>query len=584
MASQLVQDQLSELKQSVVDANHALQEFKMAHNLVGRGTGLLPTEQIPNLTTLLTNAKLQVTEAKGRLDRIQVQTGSEEASGTIFPDNQVILALRSKYLELSTKADELASRVGPNHLTVVQFRKEMNETRAAIRDEEKRLAGSYVSAYQAARTQYDDLAAMVAQLSEEAKTESQAQTSVRELENTADGLLVLYKSVLEQFSQLNRQPLNPIQDASIITRAAPQLHKNSLKSLAVIVGGFLLGLLSGAGGAIARELAAGVFRTPEQVKQATGIYCVSVPSVEASGKHVVSLQAKTNPLYSRLTELFTYITASVSKLGAPVFRTSEQVKHATGTDYISAPTVEGSETRITSLQPSTNPMLEELVLDAPHSRFTESLRNIKALADTAKREYGDKVIGVVSPVSKNGKSTVVTNLAALMAASARTLVIDGDLHKRQLTARLEPDAREGLIEALDDPSRLAALVTKRPRSGFDFLSCVLSKRIPNTADLLGSPQMERLLIAARESYDYIIVECPPIMSVVDVKMIERFLDRFVFVIEWGQTGRRVTQEALDECDIMRERTLCVVLNKVEPTALRSIEAYKGPQLLAYYET
>ncbi len=343
MASQLVQDRLIELKHSVEDANKALHDFKTAHNIVNRGTGLLPTEQIPNLTVLLTNAKVQVDEAKGRLDRVQELTRREEASGTLFPDNQVILALRSKYLELSTKADDLAGRVGPNHLTVVQLRKEMNQTRAAIRDEEKRLAGSYVSAYQSARTQYDDLAAMVAKLSEEAKTEGQAQISVRELESTADGLLVLYNSVLEQFSQLNSQPLDPIQDASVITRAAPPLHKNSLKSLAVLVGGVMFGFLSGAGGAIAGELAAGVFRTPEQVKSATGIYCVSLPFVKPGGKRTASLPAKTN-LLSRFT----------AKLGSRMFSTSEQ---ATGTGSI--------------MQPGTDSMLQELVLDEPHSRFTE---------------------------------------------------------------------------------------------------------------------------------------------------------------------------------------------------------------------
>ncbi len=104
----------------------------------------------------------------------------------------------------------------------------------------------------------------------------------------------------------------------------------------------------------------------------------------------------------------------------------------------------------------------------------------------------------MSPVANNGKSTIATNLATLMAASAPTLVIDGDLHKRKLTDRLEPDARKGLMEALDDPSRLAEFVIKRPRSGLDFLPCVLSKRIPNASELLGSPQMERLLTAARE--------------------------------------------------------------------------------------
>jgi succinoglycan biosynthesis transport protein ExoP len=73
------------------------------------------------------------------------------------------------------------------------------------------------------------------------------------------------------------------------------------------------------------------------------------------------------------------------------------------------------------------------------------------------------------------------------------------------------------------------------------------------------------------------------MSVVDVKMIERFLDGFVFVVEWGQTKRRVVQESLDEIDFARDRTLCFVLNKIDPRALQSIEAYKGPYYAAYYE-
>ena len=85
-------------------------------------------------------------------------------------------------------------------------------------------------------------------------------------------------------------------------------------------------------------------------------------------------------------------------------------------------------------------------------------------------------------------------------------------------------------------------------------------------------------------YDHIIIECPPILSVVDVKMMERLLDRFVFVIEWGQTKRRVVQEALDEIDITGERTLCFVLNKIDPSALQSVEAYKGPHYGAYFET
>ena len=94
--------------------------------------------------------------------------------------------------------------------------------------------------------------------------------------------------------------------------------------------------------------------------------------------------------------------------------------------------------------------------------------------------------------------------------------------------------------------------------------------------------MGKLLDAAREAYDFVIIEVAPIMPVVDVKMIERFIDRFIFVIEWGKTKRRLVQEALLEAEIIRERVLCIVLNKADPAALRSIEAYRGHKVRDYY--
>ena len=95
--------------------------------------------------------------------------------------------------------------------------------------------------------------------------------------------------------------------------------------------------------------------------------------------------------------------------------------------------------------------------------------------------------------------------------------------------------------------------------------------------------MEQLLAVARKSYDYIIVEIAPIMSVVDVKIVGHFVDKFIFVVEWGQTKRSVVQEAISEAPDVRERLAGIVLNKVDLTALRSIEAYKGDTFRYYYE-
>jgi succinoglycan biosynthesis transport protein ExoP len=176
-------------------------------------------------------------------------------------------------------------------------------------------------------------------------------------------------------------------------------------------------------------------------------------------------------------------------------------------------------------------------------------------------------------------------MAALMVATsgARTLVIDSDLHRRKLSDALAPGAREGLIEALHDPSRLPAIVAKAKPPGPDVLPCGSTCRVPNAAELLGSADMERLLTVARQSYDYIIIEIAPIMSVVDVKTIERFIDGFVFVVEWGETKRTLVLDALSDAQAIRDRIVTVVLNKIDPVALRDIESYKGARSGEYYQ-
>jgi succinoglycan biosynthesis transport protein ExoP len=267
---------------------------------------------------------------------------------------------------------------------------------------------------------------------------------------------------------------------------------------------------------------------------------------------------------------------------ADVFRTSKAVEQALDVHCVLLPLItpkaehSGKLWRRTDLKP-----IEEFVNDAPYSRFTESLRNVKALIDASDHVTGARVIGVVSSLASEGKTTIAANLAALTTASgARTLIVDADLHLRLLTATLAPDAAEGLIEALEDPSRLGVLVSKRQRTRVDVLPCVLSERLPNAADLLGSTKMERLLAAARESYDYIIIEIPPIMSVVDVKMIERFVDNFVFIVEWGKTKKSVAMDALLEVRDLRERLACAILNKVNLAKLRD---NNGKGYSKYYE-
>lgn len=529
VASQWLQDRLVELKKQAADADLALQNFKAANNLKTTGGGL---DQRGNLETALANAQIATAEAKSRLDRILQRNGEAVTTqmgtdalnnnakagltspGELFSlTNNELIRLRSQYRDLSSRAADIESHVGPNHPIAQKFRRQANDVQAAIKAEEQRIADSYANEYQVAKARETEIAASVGNLAGGSKAGSE----LRELESSAETLHKLYDGTLQKYKEINtiENETMPVQTARVITRAVPAASKNSKKGWAVLAGSMMLGLFLGAGAAVGREWVADVLRTPKAVEQVTGSKCVVLPQIEA----------KSTPM-------------------------------------------------------------EEFVLDAPYSRFTEALRKVKAEIDTNRGVHGAKVIGVVSSLPKEGKTTVGANLAALMiaASGARTLVIDSDFHVRRLSATLAPDAREGLLEALENPTRLPWLVSRRQRSGLHVLPCVVPARIPNSAELLGSPMMQQLLAVARKSYDYVIIEIAPVMSVVDVKMIERFVDQFVFVVEWGETKRDLVLDALSEAEIIRDRLACVILNKADPVAIAKIESYKGIKPGDYYQS
>jgi succinoglycan biosynthesis transport protein ExoP len=260
-----------------------------------------------------------------------------------------------------------------------------------------------------------------------------------------------------------------------------------------------------------------------------------------------------------------------------VFRTSQQVTQATGLPCAVLPELKGADEEA-ALKTG------EYVVDWPYSRFSQTLRSIWATINIAQRESGSKVICVVSSTPGEGKTTVAINLAAHFALHSKTrvLVIDADLHRQSLTNNVAPDARVGFKEALEEPTALAKFVVRKERLNLDALPCPASGRTTNAAELLGTPEMEQLIEVARQTYDLVIIEAPPMAAVVDYKMIARHCNGFIFVIEWGKTSQRLVRECLSDASGLLDRVLCVVLNKVDPSALKSIEHYKGDGFQNYY--
>ena len=116
------------------------------------------------------------------------------------------------------------------------------------------------------------------------------------------------------------------------------------------------------------------------------------------------------------------------------------------------------------------------------------------------------------------------------------------------------------------------------RTGLKVLPSGPRSRLLNTNELLASAEMKKLIDELRGSCDYIIVDLPPLIPIVDARAAVNFIDSYILVVEWGRTRIDKAKRSLSNAPEVYERVLGVVLNKVDMAMLKRYE----PDLRSYY--
>ncbi|SFI08442.1 AAA family ATPase [Bradyrhizobium sp. Gha] len=528
-ATEWLQQRSAELSQQATASDRAVQTFKAEHNIVGTSRGLMSEQQLSDLNTQLVQARAATAEAKARLDRINAISDKDVTQTTVTDalNNPVITRLRAQYLDLAAQYSDWSRRYGAMHLATVNLASKMDELRKNIADEVHRIADAYRSDYEIAKSREASLEKNVNDLVAQAGHTGQAEVKLRDLESAADTYRSLYNNFLEKLQNATQNQSFPISEARLISTATKPDRKSSPRTMLALVGGLVSGLCLGFGLAFGREFLSDVLRTPGEVEDELGVKCLGVlPDIRP-------------------------------------------------------PTPAGA--LLSTSGKSTAPDLSRYVVDHPFSRFAETLRNIKVSIDVARLSREIKVIGIVSSLPKEGKTTVAANFAQLVALTGHpTLLIDGDLHTRSLTRELSPNAKSGLVETLNDPASLAYHVQRSKETGLDFLPSVVASRMLNSADVIGSRAMAELLKTLRDRYEYIVIDLAPVMPVADSKAVSFLIDAMVYVIEWGQTTRSALQESISGSEVLQKKLLGAVLNRANPKMLKRIEAYKGKHHNSYY--
>ena len=172
-----------------------------------------------------------------------------------------------------------------------------------------------------------------------------------------------------------------------------------------------------------------------------------------------------------------------------------------------------------------------------------------------------KIIAITSCTPNEGKSSVTMNLAiSLTEAGKKVLLVDADLRKSVLVGRTRVrESVKGLTHYL---SRQASLIDVICSTNVNNFHMIYAGPVPpNPAELLSGKLFHEMLKSLRKIYDYILIDTPPLGSVIDSVVIAEECDGSVMVIESGVISYRFAQEVKAQLEKSNCPIIFVVLNK-----------------------
>lgn len=193
-----------------------------------------------------------------------------------------------------------------------------------------------------------------------------------------------------------------------------------------------------------------------------------------------------------------------------------------------------------------------------------------------------KVIAVTSCQPNEGKSSVSMNLAMSLAeAGKRVILIDADLRKSVMIGRYKINKSiKGLSHLLSGQNTLEDVVCG---TNFENLKIIFSGPVPpNPAELLGSRAFGELLKALRSMCDYVVIDTPPLGSVIDSAVISQNCDGVALVISANTDSYKFAQHVKEQLEKTGSRILGVVLNKVDMGERSFYGKYYGKYYGEYY--
>ena len=213
----------------------------------------------------------------------------------------------------------------------------------------------------------------------------------------------------------------------------------------------------------------------------------------------------------------------------------------------------------------------------PVSAASEAYRTLRTNLMYALVDNPPRTIVLTSPEPREGKSTICANLAVALSQAGKTaLLLDCDLRKPVMHKIFGLRNLRGLVDVLAGEAKLQE-VEKEYLAG---LNVVTTGPMPsNPTEMLGSERFAQLLATARQRFDYILIDAPPVAPVSDSMVLATQADGVLLVFDAQNTRKVSLRRSVRDIEAVGGRIIGTTMNNMEPRK----DNYYGHYGYAYEE-
>jgi capsular exopolysaccharide synthesis family protein len=209
-----------------------------------------------------------------------------------------------------------------------------------------------------------------------------------------------------------------------------------------------------------------------------------------------------------------------------------------------------------------NQKLQLISEEGKHSMAAEAYRTLRTNISLSQVDRPIKTLLVTSCIPREGKSTTVANLGVTFAmAQQKVLIIDADLRRPILHRLFGLPNNQGLTHTLSDTVDFEQVFSPTRVPNLWIVTCGIIP--PNPSELLGSQKMKVFLERAKQRFDMVLLDSPPISSLADASVLGAIVDGVLFIVKVNMANRDLIEKAKAQLETVGANIIGVVLNDVD---------------------